>query len=62
MPNKDGYVEHIAHSVTSDTPGLFDTGAFTTGVHSFTAPQAPGTYGYHCRIHLSMRGTLIVSG
>jgi plastocyanin len=48
------------HSLTADN-GVFDTGLISTGqVGSFTAPVTPGTYTFHCSIHKTMTGTLIV--
>ena len=39
----------------------FDTGLLSQGqVGSFTAPVTPGTYEYHCSVHTTMTGTLIV--
>jgi plastocyanin len=48
------------HSLVSDN-GSFDTGLLSQGqTGSFTAPGTPGTYQFHCSIHTSMTGTLIV--
>lgn len=53
--NKDS----VQHSATSDN-GAFDTGTFSNGdSKSFTFTKS-GTYNYHCSIHTSMRGTVIV--
>ena len=55
--NKDGY----AHTVTSDTAGLFNSGNISSGgTYSFTFLTA-GTYSYHCSIHLSMTAKIIVN-
>jgi plastocyanin len=60
--NKDG----VAHTVTSDTPGLFESGSISssggyggggTWSHSFTTA---GSFPYHCSIHSSMKGTVVV--
>ena len=54
--NKDG----IAHTVTSNTAGQFDSGNLSangTWSHLFSTA---GTYQYHCKIHSSMTGTVIV--
>jgi plastocyanin len=53
-----------AHTVTSDTAGLFDSGTsgpLTTqgGTFQFTF-TTPGTYTYHCSFHSWMQGTVIV--
>ncbi len=48
------------HTVTADD-GSFDSGAFdNTAAGSLTAPMAPGSYPFHCTIHPSMHGTLVV--
>ncbi len=49
------------HTVTS-TSGAFDSGTLQNGAswgHTF---DAPGTYDYHCSIHSSMKGQIIVTG
>lgn len=55
--NKDG----IAHTVTSNTAGQFDSGTMNangTWSHLF---DTPGTYPYHCIFHAGMTGTVIVN-
>jgi len=48
------------HTVTAND-GSFDSGPIqVNGKFSFT-PTKPGTYAYHCSIHPTMQGTLIVS-
>ena len=48
------------HTVT------FDDGSFTTATFdktypvTFTAPTKPGTYAFHCKVHPSMHGTIVV--
>jgi plastocyanin len=54
--NKDS----AKHTVTSNTPGLFDTQVDGNGQATFTAPTAPGSYPYHCNYHASMHGVLVV--
>ena len=56
------------HSVTSDIVGKFDSGtksSGSSGAVTGTASLAPGTYGFHCKIHPTgvnqMIGTLIVT-
>jgi plastocyanin len=54
--NKD----NTAHHVVSDT-GLFDSGILATGdSFNYTFNQA-GDYSYHCSIHPSMVGIIVVS-
>ncbi len=53
--NKDGFT----HSVTSNN-ALFDSGNLNSGStysHQFTTA---GSYQYHCSIHSTMKGTVIV--
>jgi plastocyanin len=53
--NDDG----VNHTVTSDQ-GAFDSGPLATGqTFSQTFNQA-GTFTYHCTIHPSMQGTVVV--
>ncbi len=50
-----------AHTVTSDAAGAFDTGLIAQdATGSFTAPTNPGSYGFFCQPHPSMRGILVV--
>jgi plastocyanin len=56
--NQDG----APHIVVSDTgsPVAFSSDSLSTGAsYTFTFTQ-PGTYPYHCSIHPSMKGTVIV--
>jgi len=48
------------HTVTSDTPGVFDVHVGGNAQATFTAPNAPGKYTYYCTYHPSMHGTLVV--
>ncbi|MGI8587934.1 MAG: PQQ-dependent sugar dehydrogenase [Chloroflexia bacterium] len=49
------------HTVTSDTPGLFDSGRiYQNGAYQRTF-LTPGTYGYHCTPHPYMQGTITVT-
>jgi plastocyanin len=49
----------VTHTVTS-TSGLFNSGNISPGANfQFTFENA-GTYTYHCSIHTSMTGTVIV--
>jgi plastocyanin len=49
------------HTVTSDT-GVFDSGAIkkADGTFSLTFSTA-GTFAYHCTLHSTMHGTVVVS-
>ena len=51
------------HTATSDTPGGFDTSFLPPGgssrAISFTVA---GTFAYHCTIHTTMHGTVVVLG
>lgn len=52
------------HTVVSDAgdPAAFSSGQLSTGgTYTFTFTTT-GTYGYHCTIHPSMTGTVIVQG
>lgn len=56
--NKDSF----PHTVTADTgqPEMFDSKPIDpNGTFSFTFAKA-GTYAYHCNIHASMHGTVVV--
>ena len=51
------------HTIVSDTgsPVTFSSDSISSGAsYSFTFTQ-PGTYAYHCSIHPSMKGTIIVT-
>lgn len=52
--------DSVSHTATSDT-GAFDTGNIagdSTGEAQF--PRA-GTFPYHCKVHPSMKGTVVVT-
>jgi plastocyanin len=48
------------HTVTSNTPGTFDSKVLGNSQSTFTAPTAPGSYPFHCSHHSSMHGMLVV--
>jgi len=48
------------HTVTSDD-GTFDVGPFNPSMPAtLTVPATPGSYAFHCKIHPTMHGTLVV--
>ena len=55
--NHDGF----AHTATSDT-GAFDTGNIAGGASGEERFDDAGTFPYHCKIHPSMKGTIVVQG
>jgi plastocyanin len=55
VDNEDG----TAHTVTSDEGDAFDDAA-SGRTSTFIAPTEPGSYPFHCSIHPSMHGTLVV--
>ncbi|MEZ4411496.1 MAG: plastocyanin/azurin family copper-binding protein [Gemmatimonadales bacterium] len=54
--NDDG----LRHTVTADS-GAFDSGSISSGEAYSHTFSATGTYSYHCAIHPSMVGTLVVT-
>ncbi|VVB76261.1 Halocyanin [uncultured archaeon] len=48
------------HTVTSDTAGLFDSGFLAKGASFQHTFNEAGTYTYHCSVHPSMSGKIIV--
>lgn len=53
--------DNAKHSVTSTDGTSFDTGLMGEDEStSFTAPTKAGTYTFHCSLHPSMKGTLVV--
>jgi plastocyanin len=56
--NQDG----ASHTVVSDTgsPAAFSSDSLSTGASYRFTFALPGTYPYHCSIHPSMKGTIIV--
>jgi len=52
--------DSATHAIISDSGSEINSGNLATGIsysHTFTTP---GTYTYHCSIHPSMTGTIIV--
>jgi plastocyanin len=58
VTNKDA----VDHTVTADSGNAFNVRVAAGGTATFTAPTKAETYAYHCAIHPSMHGTLVVSG
>jgi plastocyanin len=52
--------DSIAHTATSDTAGIFDSGSIQPGRTFSTMLQTKGTLTYHCTFHAGMVGTIIV--
>jgi plastocyanin len=48
------------HTVTSNTPDVFNVEVGGRSKATFTAPSQPGSYPFHCAYHSSMHGTLTV--
>jgi plastocyanin len=48
------------HNVTFTSGSTATTGNFSSGSKSLTMPTTPGTYAYHCTIHGTMTGTVVV--
>ncbi|MCX4752138.1 cupredoxin domain-containing protein [Kitasatospora purpeofusca] len=55
--------DSAGHTLTAiaPNPGAFDTGLLEQGKSAtITAPTAPGSYPFHCDVHPTMTGTLVV--
>ena len=53
-------MDSATHTITSDSGNELDSETFSNGnsySHTFTTA---GTYAYHCNIHTSMKGTIVV--
>lgn len=53
--------DSTAHTVTMDD-GSCDTGRIEAGASATVKFDTPGTYAFHCKIHPSMKATVVVSG
>lgn len=51
--------DNMTHTVTSDAVG-FDSGDLAVGVKFSKVFSVAGTFTYHCTIHPTMKGTIIV--
>jgi plastocyanin len=56
VTNEDG----APHTVTSDDDAWEEVQVGGGGTGEFTAPSEPGDYAFHCEIHTTMTGTLVV--
>lgn len=54
--NNDG----TTHTITSDT-GLWDSARVSQGGTYVRLFDQAGSFGYHCSIHTSMKGTIVVT-
>jgi plastocyanin len=54
--NADG----VAHTATADDKS-FDSGNLSSGATFAQEFTRPGRYAYHCSIHSSMKGTIVVT-
>jgi plastocyanin len=52
--------DSATHSITSDT-GVWDSGGIAQGASYTRVFDTVGTFAYHCGIHPSMKGTIIVT-
>lgn len=52
--------DNINHNVTFSATTIGATPSFSTGSNTLTMPTTAGTYAYHCTIHASMTGTVLV--
>lgn len=53
--------DSVRHTVTADDDAFtVAVGKGSTG--TFTAPAKAGSYAFHCAVHASMKGTLVVKG
>jgi len=51
--------DNMTHTVTSDT-SAFDSGNLTVGSKFTKVFSVAGTYEYHCTIHPTMKGSIVV--
>jgi plastocyanin len=49
----------VTHTATADD-GSFDTGTFADGASASVTFDEVGSFAYHCTIHASMTGTIVV--
>jgi plastocyanin len=51
----------VAHTVTSDDGTSFNSGNIAAGATFTFVANTAGSFSYHCTIHTSMKGTLVVN-
>src|SRR5438270_1445184 len=54
-------VDAISHTTTEDTATLWNSGTLSAGTSYARYFGTPGTFTYHCAIHPSMTGTVVVN-
>lgn len=52
--------DSVTHTVTSDEEGLFDVTIDGGSEATFTVPDEPGEYPFHCTPHPFMTSTLVI--
>jgi len=52
--------DQTAHTATSNTSGVFDTGTIQPGKSATVTLSKPGTYTYFCQFHAFMTATITV--
>lgn len=52
--------DSVGHTVTSDEEGVFDVLVGPGEEATFTVPEEPGDYPFHCTPHPSMTSTLVI--
>jgi plastocyanin len=50
----------VSHTWSSDS-GAWDSGTLAPGANYMFTFNSPGTFTYHCNIHASMTGSVVVS-
>jgi plastocyanin len=53
--------DDVDHQLLSDDGTTVDTGVIAPGQPAAATLTTPGSYGYYCDIHNSMRGTIVIS-
>ena len=53
--------DSVAHTITSDTSGIFDSGPMENGATFMFTFTRPGTYAYHSSSDPTLKGAIIVT-